>query len=146
MKNLPGDSKEQQDAEKWLVSYFAQGKGVKLVKKKWTLLNGSWVESDGFCESPRIICEAWAHIGIPKSAQKNKVMTDVLKMLFIDSLEKSRKSSLVLLFGDEKAAEHFKGKSWMATCLKRNGIEVKVIKFPEEIKEKILKAQERQYR
>ena len=51
---------------------------VRLTKGKIQANGGRYLELDGYCESPRILCKAWAHIGAPKSAQQNKVMTDAL--------------------------------------------------------------------
>ena len=69
-----------------MIGALSRAKGVTLIKKSWPLAKGSWIELDGFCESPPVLCEAWAHIGPPKSAQKNKVMTDAYKLLFVSEL------------------------------------------------------------
>lgn len=145
---LAGDSTEQQEAEKWLVSALSDKLGVNLVKRKWSLPQGNWVEIDGFCNSPAILCEAWTHIGSPKSAQKNKIMTDALKLLFVNKfiIKNRSKRTLILLFADKDAATHFQGKSWMAQCLKRYNIEIEIVNLPKELEDKVLNAQERQYR
>jgi hypothetical protein len=145
MTKLPGDSSEQREAENMLLSKLSNELGITLTKKKLGLDRGSWIEIDGFCESPLILCEAWAHIGSPKPAQKNKVMTDAFKLLFASTLIKSN-GKRILLFADRDAAAHFQGKSWMAQCLKEYNIEVRIIELPEELKAKVMKAQERQYR
>ena len=145
MTKLPGDSSEQREAENMLLSELSNKLGITLTKKKLGLDRGSWIEIDGFCESPLILCEAWAHIGSPKPAQKNKVMTDAFKLLFASTLIKSN-GKRILLFADRDAAAHFQGKSWMAQCLKEYNIEVRIIELPEELKAKVMKAQERQYR
>ncbi|MEE8418854.1 MAG: hypothetical protein V3S02_01940 [Dehalococcoidales bacterium] len=118
---------------------------MKLDKKKFPLDGGSWIELDGFCESPLVLCEAWAHVGPPKSAQKNKVMADAFKLLFVNEI-RGRDGKCVLLFGDSEAAAHFQGKSWMAQCLNKHNIIVEIIEMPLELKTEILKAQKRQYR
>jgi len=145
MHKLAGDSSEQREAETWLVDCLSKKLGVTLTKKKFTLDGGSWIELDGFCESPLLLCEAWAHIGPPKSAQKNKVMADAFKLLFVNMLIKGD-GKRILLFGDLEAAAHFQGKSWMAQCLDRHNIIVEVIELPPRFKTKVLRAQERQYR
>jgi hypothetical protein len=145
MAKSPGDSSEQREAEAWLMDALSQKLGVRLVKRRWSLGEGSWIELDGFCESPMILCEAWAHIGTPKSAQKNKVMTDAFKLLFVKALLKGN-GKCILLFADRDAAAHFQGKSWMAQCLREYDITVEVIELPPEVKDKVLKAQKRQYR
>jgi len=65
-----GDSGEQKAAEGWLVSSLASKLGVTLKKERFTLEGGSWIEVDGYCQAPKVFCEAWAHVGAPKSAQK----------------------------------------------------------------------------
>jgi hypothetical protein len=116
----PGSSLEQQEAEELIIGLLAKALGVPLTKKRFELPAG--LEIDGCCESPRILCEAWAHIGTPKSAQKNKVMADAMKLLFAVSLALGNQR-LILAFADESAASHFRGDSWMAQALKEKGIE-----------------------
>src|SRR3989338_3627216 len=143
-----GYSTEQQEAEKWLVSAFSNKLGVNLVKRKWSLPQGNWIEIDGFCNSPTVLFRSWAHIGSAKSAQKNKIMTDALKLLFASKfiVKNKNKQTLILLFADKDASMHFQGKSWMAQCLKRYNIRIKVVNLPKRLKDKILNAQQKQYR
>lgn len=97
---------------------------------------------DGFSESPLVLCEAWAHVGSPKSAQKHKVMKDAFKVLFASArLEKDGRR--ILLFGDQDAAAYFRGPSWMAQCLREYGSEVEVIDLPPDLRGKVTKAQKR---
>lgn len=113
-----GDSSEQREAEIWLVEQLAAKLGIKLEKRRKPLNGGSWVELDGLSEAPLVLCEAWAHIGKPKTAQKWKIMMDAFKLLFVNSLY-SKVGKRILIFSDQKAASHFQGKSWMAQCLRR---------------------------
>lgn len=140
-----GDSSEQRQAELLLISRLGEHLGVKLAKRRFPLPDGGWLEIDGACECPMVLCEAWAHHGKPKSAQKNKVMADAMKLLFASRLC-SGDARLILVFGDEEAASHFKGKSWMSQVLHANGIEVQVMDLPEETRGVIRAAQKRQYR
>lgn len=43
----PGESREQQEAESWLVNHLSRKLGVKLEKRRLRLDGGSWVELDG---------------------------------------------------------------------------------------------------
>jgi hypothetical protein len=141
-----GDSSEQRKAEEWLLNALSSKLGVELIKRKRFLLEGgSWIELDGFCESPMILCEVWAHIGTPKSAQKDKVMTDAFKLLFVNEVNKGD-SKRILLLADRKAAAHFQGKSWMARCLKEYNIMIEIIELPPELNKDVKEAQKRQYR
>jgi len=141
----PGDSLEQQEAEDLTIGLLGENLGVTLSKKRFELPAGGWLEIDGYCESPRILCEAWAHQGKPKPAQKNKVMADALKLLYVSSLE-SGPARRILAFADKNAASHFQGRSWMAQALRAHGIEIHVVTLPGETRERIRTAQERQYR
>lgn len=118
---------------------------ITIDQKKLNLPEGGWIELDAFCESPLVLCEVWAHIGPPKSAQKNKVMTDAFKLLFASTLVKGN-GKRILLFADRNAAGHFQSKSWMVQCLKEHNIIVEIIELPPKLKIKVQKAQQRQYR
>jgi hypothetical protein len=141
----PGNSVEQQEAEGLLLGLLGKSLGVTLVKKRFELPAGGWMEIDGYCDSPRMLCEAWAHIGKPRQAQKYKVMADAMKLLYSASLAPCQQR-LILAFADDDAAGHFRGDSWMAQALKAKNIEIHVVQLPSEVREKIVLAQERQYR
>lgn len=144
-KMQPGVSQEQQEAEKWLIDRLSKQLGVHLAKKRLNPIGRSWLELDGYSKNPLIVCEAWAHVGLPKSAQKNKVMADAFKLLYARDFLKEN-GRCILLFGDEQAASHFQHNSWNAKCLESHGMEVKIIRFTSEWKNRVLKAQERQRR
>lgn len=144
-ETAPGNSLEQQEAEDLIIDLLGKALGVALAKKRFELPTGGWLEIDGYSESPGIRCEAWAHIGKPKSAQKNKVMADAVKLLFAASLAQGHQR-LILAFADECAVSHFRGDSWMAQALKARGIETYVVELPSDVRERILLAQKRQYR
>lgn len=145
MVRLSGDSTEQQQAGEWLREQVSRHLGVQLIGKRVHLERGSYLEVDGYCHSPRVLCEIRAHIGSPKSAQKNKVMKDGLMLLFA-KMRFGEDARCILVFGDKDAAAHFTGTSWMAECLARLGVEIQVIEMPPELRETVLAAQQRQYR
>lgn len=145
MTRPPGNSSEQQEAERWLLDALSEKLGVALTKERFPLGDGSWFELDGFSESPLILCEAWAHVGTVKGGQKQKVMTDAFKLLFANA-ECGGHGQLILLFADRAAAAHFQGTSWMARCLREYGIQVEVIDLSPEVRARVTKAQKRQYR
>lgn len=140
-----GDSAEQREAELLLIAALGERIGINLCRHRFDLPAGGWLEIDGACEDPPVLCEAWAHHGTPKSAQKNKVMTDAAKLTFAAKLC-PKVPRLILVFGDEQAAAHFKGRSWMAQLLHASGVEVHVVELPEVMKSRILLAQKRQFR
>ena len=146
MTKSAGDSSEQQEAEKWLLSELSKELGFKLIKKKFDLEGERQIELDGFCESPLILCEAWSRIGTPRGCQKDKVMTDALKLIYVNKLFFKDGGKCILLFADHDAAALFQRENWRSQCLEHYDIEIKIIEFSQEIKAKILEAQEKQKR
>jgi len=141
-----GDSSEHREAEIWFLQKFSTKEGLNLTKKRFTLDHRSWIELDGFCEDPLTLCEAWAHIGPPKSVQKSKVLSDALKLLFVSERFYEGAGKRILLLADHKAAAHFQGTSWMAQCLRRYNIDIRVIELSLALRTKVQEAQKRQYR
>lgn len=140
-----GDSLEQRKAEEALVGCLAERLGVPLVKGTLHLDGGGCLEIDGYCKCPAVLCEAWAHQGPPKAAQKHKVMSDGFKLLFASMLV-PQPARMFLVFGDEAAADHFRGDSWMAKALRAKGIKVFVAPLDKKTRLSIWAAQQRQYR
>jgi len=128
-----------------MLSRLGELLAIRLEKRKFPLPDGGWLEVDGVSESPPVLCEAWAHQGPAKSAQKNKVMADAMKLLYAAKLMPSP-PRLILLFADEAAALHLRGRSWMGKVLKGNGIEIQVVNLPDDVRESIRAAQTRQFR
>ena len=108
------------------------------------LPNGSVVEVDGCTEDRAVLCEAWAHQGRPKSAQKAKVLTDAAKLFVAGQAVGALRK--IIAFGDPEAAVWFRGKSWMAEALRVMGIEIMVVTLPEDLRASLRAAQTRQYR
>lgn len=128
-----------------MLRLFGERLGVLLAKRKFALPEGGWLEVDGANDLPPILCEAWAHQGQAKSAQKHKLMTDAVKLLYVSKFMPSP-PRLILLFADEAAAAHLRGKSWMGQMLKGNGIEIEVVTLPADVRDSIRAAQVRQFR
>ncbi len=141
----PGDSTTQREAEAVILAILGERLGAKLTPTRIQLADQTRVEVDGASEDPPILCEAWAHQGPPKSAQRNKVLTDALKLAFVGSLRTPR-PRLVLALSDLEAAKPFTGKSWYAHALRELGIEVMVVELPADLRERIRQAQVKQYR
>lgn len=147
MKKLaehPSNSEEQQSAGQELINALSLELGIKLKSQNITLGTCS-VQIDGYSENPPVLCEAWAHIGKPKGSQPDKIMTDVLKMLFCEK-RLGRKFQKILLFSDEVAKKHFESANWYSSCLQDFLIELRLISLNEELSQKINQAQKRQYR
>lgn len=141
----PGDSRVQRNAELAMISWLGTELGCELGPQRINLPDGSRLELDAFCMEPLVICEAWAHQGPPKSAQKYKVMNDAIKLLTARRVL-GEHARAVLLFADDEAASHFRRQTWQATALSEGRIEVMVANLPDELRAEIRAAQTRQYR
>lgn len=80
-----GDSAAQRQAEFAILDALARELGVALAKRRLVAVAGEWVEIDRIASDPPILVEAWAHQGKRKPAQKAKVMTDALKLLWAEA-------------------------------------------------------------
>ncbi len=142
----PGDSAEQRDAEALIVAGLSAELRVSLTPRSFALPDGVRLTIDGVADAPTILVEALAHQGPPKSAQKAKVVTDALKLLWVDRVLFGGEARKILALSDTAAAGHFQGRSWMAAAFRDLGIEVRVVSLPDAVREKIRRAQERQFR
>jgi hypothetical protein len=134
---LAGSGPAQQQAEVVLLEGLSEKLGVKLERKRFDLEDG-WFEVDGFSESPLVVCEVWAHLGMPKAGQKHKVMTDAAKLLLTKSIL-GDEARCILLFADPKAASSFLGSTWMAEWLREFKIDVEVLDLPQDLKARLTK-------
>jgi hypothetical protein len=141
----PGDSSEQRGAEAIMLAALSERLGAALAPARVHLPDGSWVEIDGVGSDPAVLVEAWAHQGPTKPAQRNKVLSDALKLLHVAS-QLPVPHRKVLCLSDEEAAQPFLGRSWYAGALRSFGIEVAVVTLGDEWRGRVLRAQARQYR
>ncbi len=142
----PGDSQEQRAAEAVLLGQLGTRLQLRLAGHRFGDEDGLRAEVDGFSESPAVLVEVWAHIGVPKSAQKHKVLADALKLVWIDRRYLGGQSRKIILFADAAAVAHFQGRSWMAVALHDLAIELLLEELPADVRERVLAAQQRQYR
>jgi hypothetical protein len=113
----PGHSEEQREAERVMLELLSARLGVNLQPRMIQLPSGVRLEVDGACDDPPIFCEAWAHQGAAKSAQRDKVAKDILKLLILKEAAREvgvPTPRLILLFGDAAAARACGGRSWKA--------------------------------
>ena len=141
----PGDSREQRDAEAVMVALLSDELGVPLAPRRIELPAGGRVEIDAASGDLTILCEAWAHQGAPKSAQRNKVLTDAFKLAFV-ARTLGGPHRLIILLSDEAAAAPFRGQSWYAAAMGEFGVELAVVDLPADVRDQVRAAQARQYR
>lgn len=141
----PGESSTQREAEAVILGELSAHLGLALLPRRIHLSDGAWVDIDGVHDDPFVLVEAWAHQGPPKSAQRNKVLGDALKLQHV-AADLDRPARLILCFADQAAAAPFKGASWYAGALRRIGIEVFCVRLPDTWVARIQEAQARQFR
>ncbi|MGH7608578.1 MAG: hypothetical protein ACREOD_01345 [Candidatus Dormibacteria bacterium] len=141
----PGDSSAQRLAESEILAALGVRLGVPLSPRRITLASGAYVEIDGVSDDPEILCEAWAHQGAPKAAQRDKVLADAFKLAFLRRV-RSPGARLVLCFVDALAVKPFIGSSWYADALRDLHIQVECVDLPDEVRELIRQAQTAQFR
>lgn len=87
--------------------------------------------------------EIFAHIGKPKKAQDNKIANDILKMLLLEKVYNKRYRKIIVIC-DENEEKKLQGMSALAESIRQFEIEIIRIDIPENIKNNILDAQNRQ--
>jgi hypothetical protein len=143
----PGSAREQHDAERVMLDLLGTQLGLELHPATITVSSGERVEVDGADAARSVLVECWAHQGPPKSAQRHKVLADAFKLAWISSTLYPR-PDLILCLSDPLAAAPFRpgGRSWAARAFQDLGISVSVVTLPEELRQRVLDAQRRQYR
>lgn len=144
-ERAPGDSAEQRECEELIIRSVSKVTGCELRQLRVSLANGGHLEIDGCDDDRTVLCEAWAHQGRVRPAQKSKVVMDAAK-LFLAGQVMGTDPRKILAFADSVPARWFRGRSWMAELLKAMRIEVVVVELPPEMRARICAAQERQYR
>jgi hypothetical protein len=117
-----GDSGVQRAAERVLLALLEAELGVTLGSGRRVLPDGTRVDLDAICLEPPILVEAWSHQGVPKPAQKHKVMTDALKLVWAEAVLFPEGARKILLLADPLAAGHFTGAAWMSAALSHLGV------------------------
>lgn len=142
----PGDSSEQRAAERLMLDALGRDLGGLTLEPARIVIDAVRVEVDGADAERSVLVECWAHQGTVKAAQRNKVMTDALKLTWVASRLPVR-PRLILCMSDPVAAAPFTtAQSWAATAFRDLGIEVHVISLDDQTRKGVQDAQTRQYR
>jgi len=138
----PSDSSEQCAAEAEILAALEKHLGVRFDGRPEIAQS---MDLDGYAESTTPICvETWAHQGMAKSAQKAKVMKDMCKLLLVEKLMGKHCRKIVAVC--DANALIFLQNSWQGRFADEFGIERIVVEVDETTREKVRKAQTRQYR
>jgi hypothetical protein len=148
-KRSASRSDVQQLAEQLMVSEFSRQLGRELGRATIPIGKNK-VTVDGFHRDDNrvTLVEAWAHVGKAKSAQRYKVLSDMLKLAFVSSVLRRSYPTLKveshLIFADVSAANVVTGDGWAALAAKEFGIAMQVIALSKEVINTIKEAQRRQ--
>jgi len=132
-----------------MVSEFSRQLGRELARITIPI-GRTKVAVDGFYkdENRVTLVEAWAHVGRAKSAQRHKVLGDVLKLALVTSVlrrsDATVKVDSYILFVDGAAANVLSGNGWASLAAEEFGISTKVVRLSDEVMETIKEAQGRQ--
>ena len=97
------------------------------------------IKPDIYSEKDKIIGEVHVHIGNLKTAQVDKIASDVLKIL---SFEKNQGEQLrkIIVVCDEEEEQHLKGKAFIASAIDMYGIEIVRVQLDSVTKNDLKKA------
>lgn len=142
-----GDSAEQRGAERVMLDLLGAQLGLELNPAAIAVPSGERVQVDGADASRTVLAECWAHQGPPKSAQKHKVLADAFKLAWIATTIYPR-PQLILCLSDPLAAAPFLPgtRTWASRALQDHLIAVRVVTLPDDLRQRLLEAQHRQYR
>ena len=139
----PSDSSAQRKAEQELIQGLSTRIQVQLKAEHLNVGSRVPIQIDGFSLEHRVLAEAFARIGDLKPAQTQKVLSDILKMLFIEKFQGGSWRK-ILVFADDITARTIKSSSWVAKAVTAFGIEVEIVSLSKPTRENILQAQELQ--
>jgi len=143
MPNHASDSAAQRVAEPFLISALARELGIPIEPGSPTGLGSPGVKLDGFSSEHRVLAEAYARHGVLKPAQRHKVATDVLKMVYVEQVLGGTWRKY-LCFADEDARSCVLGSGWLADAACAFGVEARVYPLPLQVREAVIAAQKRQ--
>lgn len=142
-KSKRGDSRVQRDAEVVIRTALEQELGCTLTDNPPARIGS--IQLDGFCDTrPPVCVEIWAHQGRAKSAQQNKLMKDMCKMLLVEK-KLRRKCRKIIVVSDREAVAHL-DHSWQGGFAEKFGIEIRVVTISPALRLRIVREQAKQYR
>jgi hypothetical protein len=142
-------SDAQINAEEQLIKRLGRKIAVPLQPRR-IIIGRNPIELDGYYENHRqiIMAEAWSHVGKAKSAQKDKVLTDVLKLWLVKqecvSNPHPKEIRCYYVFADKDAARVLRSDSWGSLAARQIGIEAVLIKISSQLRRRLVTAQRNQ--
>lgn len=141
---MKSSSNEQQEIEKYVFAKLEAMLQVSLQNNpKIYLADGVHIEPDFYSEEETVVGEIFAHHGKLKVGQSHKVAQDILKMLLLEKM-RGRTYRKYLVVCDGEIEKALTGKSALAESIRQFEVELICIALPEDLRNKILIAQNRQ--
>jgi len=147
-KRTGSRSHAQSASEKVAIRQFAEENAIQLEARE-IVIDNCKVNVDGYHESPDgsrvVLAETWAHIGKAIGSQPKKVLTDVLKMVFIaEEIRRTRPGcdiKMYMIFIDKTAAKTLASDCWGGAAAKRFGVVPYVVSIDRSLIDAVAKAQ-----
>ena len=127
-KRKDSDSSVQKKIESILVDEYENKTGylgIHNTSKVW-LNSSTYIVPDIYSEEQMIIGEVHAHMQKLKSAQKDKLASDILKMILFEKEKHTKYRKVILVCGKEEKA-YLEGDSFVADAIRQFNIEVNYI-------------------
>ena len=101
---------------------------------------------DGFSEEKAIVVEIYAGIKTLKSAQKQKVSQDILKMIFFEALQEKKYNKKFVVIDREiyNQLQYRESKTWRNLSLEYYGINIEYVKLDKTDYNRIVEAKKLQ--
>ncbi|MET0418439.1 MAG: hypothetical protein ABW022_20700 [Actinoplanes sp.] len=112
--------------------------GVSLEPVRIAAESGAHVDIDGADPERTVLAACWTQRGRPSTEQEHRLLADALKLSWIAAAFQPR-PSIVLCFGDQRAAEPFlpSGANWAGHALRDLGMTVVVVDLPPDIRSRM---------
>ena len=138
------DATVQAEAETVIVDAFAADQQLALEHRppRLPVGEGAWVEVDARGDDPPVFVEAYARQGTLKGAQLKKVAQDILKLALLRRRAEHAQARAVIVFASAEAEASVTG--WLRQAAHTFDVDLCVVDIPEQIRQRILAAQERQ--
>jgi hypothetical protein len=134
------DSSVQREAELVALKALSISLGVQLASCKLEIARGAHVHVDGFhAGPPAILAEVFAHQGPLKAGQRNKLMSDALKLFTASRVLFGSRAHAILVLTDAVAAAGIRS-GWRRAALGALDVEVQVVDLPAAMAERVRQA------
>jgi hypothetical protein len=137
-------SRVQRDAEVQILESLARRDGFSGLTRAQPIhiAAGVRVEVDGATPGENVLVEVYARQGSLKGAQLKKIAQDILKLALVRTEPGRESTRAVIAFASQEAHDSISG--WLRQAAITFGVELTVVEIPEELRDRIRHAQDRQ--